>query len=469
MGKRRVRSRAAAARRAIAINRGLRVVNEDPLNLIGKVLLKRYRVQKYLGGGGFGTVYAVYDHDLGDDMALKIPKDSSLNDAIIREARKLYRLAKRPTARYVVRFFTLEEISGRQVLLMEYCKGRSLRDRIRKNALRQVPLDPVLTCQIVSQVSQGLEEAHALKYVHRDVKPENIFLSEEAPAFGDAKIGDFGIAAILETSRAETTIGTLMYMAPEAVKGEGSDLRSDIYSLGVTMYELLVGAAPFDTKLSRLELPKAIARGECTPISRYSHVDRRLQAIVQKAMNTDPDKRYQRTADMTGAVVGVHVDLAVDAVLAGSETLSAQQVEQQLADLCEQFPTSRRPWVERARQLGRRGMTEEAGEVLQRAIARVGDDPKLLFLLAQNRAASGNRLQAVGILSDALSESAVRQHKGREGTLSAKEVATAKRLLAAWRRSAADSGHQPDHRKIRPSRCVSHLEEERSGDPTAPD
>jgi len=188
--------------------------------------------------------------------------------------------------------------------------------------------------------------------VHRDVKPDNIFLSEEAPAYGDAKIGDFGIAAIIETSRPGTRAGTPDYMSPEVITGRGADVRSDIYSLGVTMYELLVGAKPFDPKLSDLAFRTAIAQGESRPISAYSHVDRRLQQIVQKAMNVDPDQRYQSGAELASAIESAHVDLAVDAELAGRAAGAEGIVLQRLSDLCEEFATHRRPWIELVRLLG---------------------------------------------------------------------------------------------------------------------
>lgn len=411
----------------------------DPLSVIDKTLLSKYRVQGYLGGGGFGFVYRGYDERLREEVALKFPKDSDLNEAIIKEAQTLNRLDELSTSGHILRFFTLVNIDGRETLVTELCRGGALRSRIpasRRCSNIQNQLPQNLTCHIMMQICHGLEEAHSIGCVHRDVKPENIFLSEPAPAFGIAKLGDFGIAAILQTSRAPTRVGTRIYMSPEVLSGKGADCRSDVYSVGVTLYELLTGSMPFNFDMGDYPLMQAIVNGDAIPVSNHPQVDSRLQAVVNKAMHLDPAKRYQTSAELRAALEDVNVDLLVEAALAQPEDAAGEgstilEIENELSSLCQKFPKSRRPYVELAKSLRNRGCLPQAVEIYENALANMGQDRRVLYLLAQNYADMEDYFSAIGVMGQAIGSPT---RKRATGGLTPKETEAAKSLLAAWKR-----------------------------------
>ena len=224
----------------------------DPV--MGKVFNGRYRIERLLGEGGFGKVYAATQVSMQREVALKVLHPSMAADK--KQLKRFYREARAAsalTSPHVVRMydFGVDEETGTPFIVMEYLHGRTLSDLIRAEA----PVPPRRAARISAQVAQALADAGAHGVVHRDLKPDNIFLMA-TEAMGDfVKVVDFGIAKVSDDSGAqesltgtEMVIGTPRYMAPEQVICEPVDYRTDLYALGCILHELLTGAPVFDDR-----------------------------------------------------------------------------------------------------------------------------------------------------------------------------------------------------------------------------
>ena len=214
----------------------------------GIVFAGRYEIIEALGIGGMGEVYRVEDKKVGQEIALKLIKPEIAADLKnIERFRHEMKFARMISHRNVCRMFDLGEDKGTYFITMEYVAGEDLKSFIRRAA----PLSPARALAIVRQTAEGLAEAHRLGVIHRDLKPGNVMIDRE----GNVRIMDFGIARSLaarEITGVGTVIGTPEYMSPEQVEGKDADHRSDLYSLGIIMFEMLTGQVPFggDTPLS---------------------------------------------------------------------------------------------------------------------------------------------------------------------------------------------------------------------------
>lgn len=277
----------AAARRA-----------EEPLPAAlreGGVFAARYRVDGLLGRGGMGVVLKVRDLQLDEDVALKVVRsDLASNPAFLALLKQEIRLARRITHRYVLRTHDFGEFEGIPYVTMEYLKGITLRSLL--DARGRLPLTLVL--RIARQVAEGLEAAHAVGVVHRDIKPANVLFDVR----GDAKIMDFGLAAPAATTlagEAGTLLGSPRYMSPEQIRGERADARTDLYALGVMLFELCSGLPPFDSPriddLLALHLDtKAPALADLVP-----DLPPDLGALVARLLEKRPEHRPQSAAEVT--------------------------------------------------------------------------------------------------------------------------------------------------------------------------
>jgi serine/threonine-protein kinase len=264
------------------------------LDLTGKNL-GNYKIVGKLGQGGMATVYKAHELSLNRMVALKVLSSQLSEDkAYIKRFQREAQAAAQLNHPNIVQIFAIGEEQGVHYFAMEYIKGKSLADiRQEKGVLK--PEDAV---PIIRQVAEALAEAHKAGLVHRDIKPSNIMID----AAGRPKVTDFGIAYVsyanTKLTRDGSIIGTPEYLSPEQCEGKTVDQRSDIYSLGVTLYELLSGKTPYeaDTPVSML---MKIVKGEFPPLQEVNpNVPESLRVIVDKMMLKDVQQRYQRMEEV---------------------------------------------------------------------------------------------------------------------------------------------------------------------------
>ncbi len=260
--------------------------------MIGQTI-SHFEILERLGQGGMGMVYKARDLRLDRLVALKflpphLDAEESAEQRFLREARTASAL-DHPNICTIYEIGEAED--GRTFIAMAYCDGETLRQRIGRGP---VPADE--TMNIVGQVARGLAEAHARGIVHRDIKPGNIAITLD----GTAKILDFGIATAAGTTRitqADSTSGTVAYMSPEQVRGDQVDSRTDIWSLGVVMFEMLTGGLPFKGEHAQVVI-FSILNDNPKKILSLSRVPQTLEPILARALAKDPSLRYQRAEEL---------------------------------------------------------------------------------------------------------------------------------------------------------------------------
>lgn len=266
-------------------------------SLIGKTV-DNYRILEVLGRGGMGVVFKALDTSLEKVVALKmidpfLARDENFVRRFKTEAKALAKLENQN----IVGVYALRETESGFFMVMEYVESKPLSQYLQENGPFNIP-DAV---SITKQLLNAIGHAHKVGVIHRDIKPSNILLCDN----GTIKVTDFGLAKVVEQKGPSSTVtqaraGTLYYMSPEQVKGlKNVDSRSDLYSLGMTIYEMIAGRVPFDKTDSDFTIQKIIVDGEIpSPVKFNSVIPKKLTKIIFKSINKDPEKRYQSADEM---------------------------------------------------------------------------------------------------------------------------------------------------------------------------
>ena len=274
--------------------------------MIGKTL-KHYKIEERIGRGGMGVVYKARDVRLGRPVALKVLKDEVMDDPdrkrrFLQEARS----ASAVTHPAIAQVYDVDEVDGMLFLAMEFVEGQTVGQLIANREL-----DLLGAVEIALQITEGIGRAHSVGIVHRDIKSDNIMFTPD----GHSKILDFGLAKLLDPSRndssgvsvmetmaktqAGTVMGTVAYMSPEQARGRDIDHRSDLFSIGVVLYEMVTGELPFKGQ-SPLDTMHAIAFEEVRPVTVLrKDLPPELQRVISRCMRKRPEDRYQDAASLT--------------------------------------------------------------------------------------------------------------------------------------------------------------------------
>jgi serine/threonine protein kinase len=255
----------------------------------GTIIAERYEIIETLGRGGMGQVYRVYDKKIEGEVAIKIIKpEISTNKKTIERFRNELKLAREISHRNICRMHDLNEENGTYFITMEYVPGENLKSFIRRSELLSIGK----TIRIAIQIGEGLAEAHRQKVIHRDLKSSNIMVDKE----GNARIMDFGIARSLESKDMTDPgmrIGTPEYMSPEQADAKETDHRSDIYSFGIILYEMLTGRLPFEGDTSSIIVARHKRETPENPKSLNSQIPDALNRLVLKCVEKTSEQRYQ--------------------------------------------------------------------------------------------------------------------------------------------------------------------------------
>jgi len=288
-------------------------------SMIGTVLSGRYRLEAKLGSGGMSTVYLARDETLDRAVAVKVMhREMSEQEDQLQRFRQEARAVAKLTHPNVVSVIDAGEDGGYPYIVFEYVKGETLKQRIARIGA----LDTQEAIAYAIEVARGLSVAHARNMVHRDIKPQNVLIDEE----GRAKLTDFGISRQLEQEGVTATgrvLGTTDYVAPEQAMGRDVDPRSDVYSLGVVLYEMLVGQVPFHAD-SQVGVAMKHVNEELPDVQRRRpECSAAVALVVERATAKNPDERYQNVAEM---IDDLETALEVEAARAGSTTGEATSV-----------------------------------------------------------------------------------------------------------------------------------------------
>ncbi|NIO47907.1 MAG: protein kinase [Candidatus Aminicenantes bacterium] len=286
----------------------------------GSTFAGRYQIIEELGKGGMGKVYRVVDKKLDEEVALKLIKpEIAFDRKTIERFSKELKFARKIVHKNVGRMYELMEDEGRYFITMEYVSGQDLKGLIRQTG--QLTIGKSIS--IAKQVCEGLAEAHKLGVVHRDLKPHNIMIDKE----GNARIMDFGIARSLEAegiTDAKAIIGTPKYMSPEQVEGEEVDQRSDIYSLGIIIYEMVTEKTPFDgdTALSIALKHKTQAPPE--PREFNAQIPEDLSQVILKCLEKDKQKRYQSAEEVLSELSSIEKRFPTEKMIISEKRLGLE-------------------------------------------------------------------------------------------------------------------------------------------------
>ena len=279
------------------------------------VVDNRYVLSGLLGGGGMGKVFLARDEVLDRDVALKVLREQYAEDeGFVERFEREAKAAASLNYPHIVSVYDRGETEeGTYYIAMEYVPGGTLKDRILKEGTVEVaeavPVEAAEAVRLASQIADALGIAHGRGIVHRDVKPQNVLLTAD----GDAKLADFGIAraaSVTTLSNSSLVLGTAKYMSPEQAMGDPVGPGSDLYSLGVVLYEMLTGEVPFDADSSVGVAMKHVTEPPRPPREKNPEVPEALDAVVMKLLEKKPEDRYPGAAELVADLSRVREGLA---------------------------------------------------------------------------------------------------------------------------------------------------------------
>jgi eukaryotic-like serine/threonine-protein kinase len=297
--------------------------------LIDTLFDGRYRIVRRLGAGGMANVYLAEDQELGRRVAIKILNDRHANDdQFVERFRREAKNAASLSHPNIVSIYDRGEAEGTYYIAMEHLDGRTLKELI----VARGPAPPKIAIEYVRQILAALSFAHRKGIVHRDIKPHNVLVDSE----GRVKVTDFGIAraGASQMTDAGSIVGTAQYLSPEQARGDAVDQRSDLYSLGVVLYELLTGTVPF-TGDSPVEIAmKHLSAPVEPPSKRRADIPRELDLVVTRALAKDPGERFQTAEEMEaelariadGGGVSPRTAEAATAIISGAAAAAATAI-----------------------------------------------------------------------------------------------------------------------------------------------
>jgi tRNA A-37 threonylcarbamoyl transferase component Bud32 len=306
--------------------------------LSSTVLSGRYRLESKLGSGGMSTVYLALDEVLDRPVAVKLlHREISEEEDQLERFRREARAAARLSHPNLVGVIDAGEDDGRPYIVFEYIDGRTLKRQIQDQG--PLPVDEAVAYAI--EIGRGLTAAHARKLVHRDVKPQNVLIDPD----GRAKVTDFGIARSLEQKGMTATgrvLGTTDYVSPEQAMGEVVDERSDVYSLGIVLYEMLTGDVPFQAETQVGVAMKHVNEPMPDVQAKRPEVSAVLASVVDRSTTKDPRDRYHTVAEL---VRDLEQTLEVEAARRGGTSGEATSVLDSVPTARRRLGRRRRPWL----------------------------------------------------------------------------------------------------------------------------
>jgi len=261
----------------------------------GDVIIDRYRIKETIGEGGMAIVYLAFDMVTKREVAIKMIREETMKNPVnLSRFEREARAAASLNHQNVVRVINLGTYEGRPFMVNELVKGQTLKDVLKERG----KFTFLEACDIMYQLCSAVLHAHQHNVIHRDIKPENVFITQD----GTIKLGDFGIATFQDNNarvtKSEVVVGSVHYLAPELSQGSPATIQSDIYSLGITFFELITGKVPFDDqspvsvalKHIKEKFPSAKKYNPKTPMI--------IDKIIQKSCAKSPSDRYKDVFEM---------------------------------------------------------------------------------------------------------------------------------------------------------------------------
>jgi serine/threonine protein kinase len=382
-----------------------------------------FQLVKFLGAGRFAATYKakVLADDLkqewGEVIAVKIPLSKDFELALLKELvlnAALHMSLQGMKSKNIVKYYGFDIYRDEQdekhfVMVMEYCDKGNLRGMLGEIG-HQEPLGIKESVKIIRQVCEGLKIIHDCKLFHRDISPENILISSEKEGY-IVKLADFGVSTILISSElASTVAGKFYYMAPEVFKGEGSFL-SDIYSLGVVLYEMTTGRLPFREKTIEALMESIKTKDPPPPRSLNPDIDPVFNDIILKMMHRDYHRRYQSTVELINTLDkylqgidprGDEIDNSLSEIRSIIRDFHYQEAESRLISLLEKFPDNPKLILNLGELYNRCQRYPEAITLLRRGIEKNPGEALLKRDLALALYNSGEKREAIRVLKKAL-------------------------------------------------------------------